>query len=137
MAKKVKKKVDKKVNLDKFQYGSIIFGVGLLIALFTAFFTLEQTALKIVAVTLILFGLIIGFINITEKETNTFLLAGAILVLLLQPFLTSIVQTLGLGSYASVLRILGNIYLNLITLIVPATIIVALKAVFKSAKDEN
>lgn len=74
---------------------------------------------------LVVIGLIVGLINITEKEATPFMMAGAVLV---------IVSALG-GNSLSSIRLLGNIFSALMTLFVPATIVVAIKTVFGYARS--
>ena len=77
---------------------------------------------------LVVLGLLMGLLNISAKETMPFLLATAVLV---------IVAGFGGGVLASV-QIVGD-YLRgtlgaLITLVVPASIIVALKEIYAFAE---
>jgi hypothetical protein len=79
---------------------------------------------------LLILGIIVGFVNVTGKDTQTFLLAGAVLV---------IVSGFGMDSVSSsyvspeLADIIKTIFGALLTLFVPATIIVALKTVFSIA----
>ena len=123
-----KKKSSKKLEL--IQYGSYAFGVGLLIALIAAFLTLGDTSSKVVFATLVLLGIVIGFLNVTNNESVTFLVSTIALVLLAGPFLGLVAQNI----YSS--PILGKIFGNIIALVVPAAIVVALKELFLTAKDE-
>jgi len=75
---------------------------------------------------LLIIGLIVGLLNISGKEVNAFLMAGTILV---------IVSSLG-GSALSSIQFLGTILNNMLTMFVPATIIVALKSVFSMARSK-
>lgn len=81
---------------------------------------------------LVIAGLLVGLLNVTRKESQGFLLAGAVLV---------IVSTMGqsaLGAFSAIAYIGSKFYgiLNaLVILFVPATIIVALKSVFEAAKN--
>lgn len=123
----------KKAKFEKenlMQYGSIIFGVGLLVAVIAAFFSLSENATKMVFVTLALIGIIIGILNIRNDEANSFLLASITLVILSGPFLGLISQ------YLFKSPVVNLIFGNLIALIVPAAIIVSLKVLFLTAKDE-
>jgi hypothetical protein len=69
-------------------------------------------------------GLIIGLLNITSKETSAFLMSSISLI---------IASFFGAGITASV-EIISIILGVLLTLFVPATIVVAVKNVFKLAK---
>ena len=77
-------------------------------------------------------GVIIGFANVTGKESQTFLIAGAVLVIVSKFGMESVTGSLigiGVGDLVS------SIFAALLTLFVPATIIVALKTVFSIAND--
>ena len=81
---------------------------------------------------LVILGLIIGFFNVpTGKDSQTFLLAGAILVVVSKFGMDSVTGSLiGIGIGDAVSSVFGA----LLVLFVPATIIVALKTVFSIAK---
>ncbi len=81
-------------------------------------------------VVLVILGVIVGFLNVGDKDSITFLLASLALV---------IVSGFGQSSliYVSNIPILGSlnaILSALLVMFVPATIIVALKTVFSIAK---
>ena len=78
-----------------------------------------------ISVILIILGLIIGFMNITEKETTSFLIATIALLL---------VGTAGLGDLPEIGPFIGPILLNIATAVAPAALIVALKAIVELAK---
>ncbi len=77
---------------------------------------------------LILLGLIVGFsINVSGKDAQTFLLTGAVLVVVSRFGMESVTGSLiGIGVGDAV----ASTFSALLTLFVPATIIVALKTVF-------
>ena len=80
---------------------------------------------------MVVLGLIVGFLNVTGKETKDFLLVAAILV---------IVASMGNGaaSLASVQYIggyLSAVFSQIIAFVIPATIIVALKEVWYLAQN--
>jgi len=78
---------------------------------------------------LILLGILVGLSNIRTKDSNIFLIAGIALVLVSYIGLTSSIDTANfLGLQIGV--IIVSIFNSLLTLFVPATIIVALKTVF-------
>ena len=78
---------------------------------------------------LIILGVVVGFLNIKDKETDKFLIAS--LALLAAP---ATVQWLGqipaIGSYLS--GIVGNVAV----FVAPAALIVALKAVYSLASEQ-
>ncbi len=73
---------------------------------------------------LVVLGLIVGILNVTDEEVRPFLTAGTVLVL---------VSFLGRDVLGTV-PILGNILNAVMALFVPATFVVALKSVFSLAK---
>lgn len=80
---------------------------------------------------LVILGLIVGFFNIRVEESHTFLLAGAILVVVSKFGMESVTGSLlGIGIGATV----TSVFAALLALFVPATIMVALKTVFSIAK---
>ena len=74
-----------------------------------------------------LLGIVVGLLNVTHDETSGFLTSGMILVL---------VSFLGVqvGVFEGVAPVIGNILRGILTLFVPATIIVALRSVFGLAR---
>ena len=74
---------------------------------------------------LILIGLIVGFLHISERETTPFLLAGVSLI---------IASALG-KDVMSGLPVLYNILQTLLAVFVPSTIVVAIKHVFSLARN--
>lgn len=80
---------------------------------------------------LIILGIIVGFMNVTGKDSQTFMIAGAILVIVSKFGMESLSGSLigiGIGD------IFSSIFRALLVLFVPATIIVALKTVFSIAR---
>lgn len=75
-------------------------------------------------------GIIIGFANVTGKETQTFLIAGVALVIVSKFGMDSLSVAI-IGIEAG--KIAVCIFAALLVLFVPATIIVALKTVFSTA----
>ena len=101
--------------------GSWAFLIGVIFAVIFMFVTVTSWLPWL----LVVLGLIIGLLNITDKEVQPFLMAGLVLVL---------VSYFG-GQGLSTISYLGNLMNNLLMLFVPATIVVALKSVFVLAKN--
>jgi len=120
MAKKIKKRF--KTNF----LGSWSFLVGLILAILLGlgFTGSYQTELLWVV---FLLGIVVGLLNITVDEISGFLTSGTVLVL---------VSFLGIqvGIFDAVAPAITNMLKGILTLFVPATIIVALKAVFAFAQ---
>ncbi|MBR9683011.1 hypothetical protein GOV03_00535 [Candidatus Woesearchaeota archaeon] len=106
--------------------GSWSFLIGLLLAMILGLGLggiYQNTLLWVV----FLLGIIVGLLNITSSEVGAFLTGGTILVL---------VSFLGIqvGIFEGVAAIISNILKGILTLFVPATIIVALRSVFVLAE---
>lgn len=101
--------------------GSWAFLIGVAIAVIFGFF---NVLLPWVLVTLAIIGLIIGFLNIADEETEPFLFSGIALI---------IASALG-GQAVIDIPVLGNMLYALLVIFVPATIVVAIKNVFSLAR---
>ena len=78
---------------------------------------------------LVILGLIVGFLNVTDSEVKDYLIAAVSLV---------IVTSFGgqiVGSVATVGPYLQSIMGSITTFVVPATIIVALKEIYSLAQN--
>lgn len=124
----------KKNGLNLAQYGSIVFTVGLVVAIIAGFFSMSGTATKVVIATLVLVGIFVGALNVTGGESVPFLVSTLSVTLLAGLFLDLVSKNF--ISSASSAAILGRVYYNMIALIVPGAIVVAFKAIYETAKDE-
>ena len=80
---------------------------------------------------LVLLGIFVGFMNVAGKDSQTFLLAGTVLVIVSKFGMEGVTGSLiGIGVGDAVSSVFGA----LLALFAPATIIVALKTVFSIAK---
>lgn len=106
--------------------GSWSFLVGLILAVILGLGFGGAYAATLLWIVFLL-GLVVGLLNISEGEVSAFLTSGTVLVL---------VSFLGVqvGVFESVAPMLSNILKGILTLFVPATIIVALKAAFVLAR---
>lgn len=113
--------------------GSWAFTVGVLIAVVLGAIggSLGGAAQQWLAVALIVIGIIVGILNVTSDEAMGFLTTSAILVFVSWAG----GQTLSALSDAGVLSIFVSIFNAFMVLFVPATIVVALRAVFTLARD--
>lgn len=73
----------------------------------------------------VVLGVIIGLLNINAKESNSFLLSGLVLI---------VASTFGMSIMVMV-PFLSALLIALLALFVPATIVVAIRNVFKIAKN--
>lgn len=101
--------------------GAWTFVIGVIIAVLFAFLgDLTPTLAWI----LVFAGLVVGFLNIADEETQPFLMSGAVLI---------IAAAFG-GGTVDIIPVFGAMTSNLLLIFVPATIIVALKNVFGMAR---
>ncbi|MFH0978829.1 MAG: hypothetical protein V1837_06020 [Candidatus Woesearchaeota archaeon] len=105
--------------------GGWAFIIGVIIAVISGFFMLSATLVSV----LVLLGLIVGFLNITGKETMGFLMATVSLVIV------SYFGGQALSEIAFVGTVLAGIMNAIMIFVVPATIVVALKSIFAMAHD--
>lgn len=78
---------------------------------------------------LALIGVIVGLLNITDKEVNTFLIAGMSFLISFQA-LGAVIATLALGWAA-----VSTFFYLMSVFIAPPTALVAIKAIFNLAKN--
>jgi hypothetical protein len=115
----------KKVSMVQ-KVGSWAFILGLIIAIIAGFWPIGPAVTSV----LIVLGLIVGFLNVTGSETHSFLLASVSLV---------IVASLGgnvLSSIAVVGPVLQGIFSTIVLFVLPASIVVCLKAIYALAAEE-
>jgi hypothetical protein len=107
--------------------GSWAFIFGVVVALVVG--VLGKGDLSVATTVLIILGLIVGLLNVTGRETTPFLLASVSLV---------IVSSMGGNVFPGygLFMILKQTLNAVITFVMPATIIVALKAIYALAHDE-
>lgn len=116
----------KKKLLGKNLIGSWSFLIGLILAIILGLGFIPGYQHTLIWVVFLL-GIVVGLLNIATKEVGAFLTAGTILVL---------VSFLGVqvGIFEDIVPMISNILKGILTLFVPATIIVALRSVFVLAK---
>ena len=116
-----------KKALSSTSLGSLSFLFGVIIAVLVGIINPGSANTTLTSL-LILLGIIVGFLNITTKETNSFLMATVSLV---------IVSALGgavLGQVAYVGNYLNAVLTSILTFVIPATIIVAIKSIYMLAE---
>lgn len=112
--------------------GAWAFLGGVLLALLVGIFA-ERGVDPVIAGILAVLGIVVGFF-VAEKDVQTFLLASVSLVIVSYAGVSGLIlnaAVLGLNLKGYVLSTLGA----LLTLFVPATIIVAIKTVFSLARS--
>ncbi|MBI2108321.1 hypothetical protein HYU10_00195 [Candidatus Woesearchaeota archaeon] len=113
--------------------GSYSFIVGVIVAIVLG---VASPQLGVQAVTwltslLIVAGLVIGFLNVTGKETKEFLMVSVALVIVAfaGKDLVSLENVEIIGNY------LQGIFQSVLAIVIPATIVVALKDIWELAKE--
>ena len=110
--------------------GEWAFIIGVLIAIAIGVFAgnLGQNLQGWLVLLLVVLGLIVGLLNVSEKETTPFLVAAAALLI-----------TGTAGSSLAIIPVIGgylqDIVMNIAVFVTPAAIVVALKAIQSLAKD--
>jgi len=99
---------------------TFLIGVGLAIIL-GAFGTLTP----LIVLILVIAGLVIGLLNVTDEEAQPFMISGTVLIL---------AGALGQGA-VDIIPALSRVLGALLIIFVPATIIVAIKNVFSLARN--
>jgi len=120
-------------------FGAWAFLIGVILAViigtstssFLSISSIIKYSSQIYAI-LVILGIVVGFsINMNGKDSQTFLLTGAVLVIVSKFGMESVMGSfLGIGVGEPV----SSTFAALLALFVPATIVVALKTVFSIAK---
>jgi len=113
--------------------GQWAFIIGVVLAMAIGLFSanMESSTRGTLSLLLVLLGLVVGFLNVTEKETVPFLVAAAALMLTATSVgtLQSIDFGVGLGNY------LAGIVSQIGVFVAPGAVIVAIKAIYSLARD--
>ena len=133
MAKRNKMALRSKENT----IGAWAFLVGVVLAVIIGLSTtlvsipvLTSYSAQIYAI-LVILGIVVGFMNVAGRDSQTFLMAGTVLVIVSRFGMDGVTGSLiGIGVGDAVSAVFGA----LLALFAPATIIVALKTVFSIAK---
>ena len=111
------------------KYGQYAFIVGIILAILVGLVSKAVAKYEgVIVLVLVILGLVIGFLNITEKEMTPFLVA-AIALIVTGTASNSLIVIPAIGTYLSV------IIRNIAVLVTPAALVVSLKAVNALAKD--
>ncbi len=105
--------------------GDYSFIIGVIIAIVLGVFALGNLT-PILASLLVILGLIVGFLNVTGKETKEFLLVAVVLII--AAGMGGASATLGGVQYIG--QYLSGIFTQVLAFVVPATVVVALKDIW-------
>jgi len=113
--------------------GQWAFIIGVVIAVVIGLFSakLSENTQGTLSLVLVVLGLAVGFMNVTEKESTQFLVAAAALMLTATSVdtLKKIDFGVSLGNY------LAGMVTQIAVFVAPAAVIVALKSIQSLAKD--
>ncbi len=115
--------------------GSMAFILGVLIAVVAGIIAVALSGvpgIEYVPLILVLLGLVVGFLNIKDKQIDSFLIAAIALTLLASVggYLNTLdAVTIALGTY--LVTILGYIGV----FVAPAALVVALKSIYRLARS--
>ena len=109
--------------MDMEKMGVWGFYAGLVIAIVVAFVMQGNAMIPWV---LGLLGIVVGLLNVTDKETTTFLVATIALV----------VSASSLGSLFSAWGSIAAFLMNVVTFVAPGAAVVALKAIWDITKSK-
>ena len=105
--------------------GAWAFLIGVILAVILGLFQSSLGNITWIPIVLVLIGLIVGLLNIGVRETSSFLLASVSLI---------IVSFMGSSVIGAIYQV-SSILSALLIMFVPATVIVALRAMFVIARD--
>ena len=109
------------------------FTVGVVLALLAGLVPASLGLSGVMTAVLVVLGIIVGFLNVTESETSKFLTASVAVMIALFTAGSAVkgnIETLGVvGSY------LWGVMSNINVFVFPATIVVAIKSIYALAKD--
>ena len=117
------------MNLKKI--GPMAFIAGVIIAILGGLFSSVAVAYQgSIGLLLVILGLLVGFLNIKDKEMSLFLIAAIALMVT-----SSVAGWAYLNDFASIGTIIKTILGYIGVFVAPAAVIVSLKAVFSVAKE--
>jgi len=115
--------------MDK-KLGNYSFTIGVILAIVLGLVSLGS-ATPWLSSLLVVLGLIVGFLNVTGKETREFLMVATVLII--AAALGGASSTLGgvnvIGAY------LSGIFSQILAFVVPATVVVALKDIWNLGQN--
>lgn len=118
--------------MDK-KIGNYSFIIGVIISVVLGIVSLGAANLWLASL-LVVLGLIVGFLNVTGKETQEFLLTSAVLIIATAASMGGASATIGSVQYIG--KYLSGIFTQVLAFVVPATVVVALKDIWRLGQNE-
>ena len=112
--------------------GAWAFLIGVILAIGVGILSFGELSPILLAI-LVILGLVVGFVNVSSKDVNTFLMAAVSLVIVSFAGLQGLkgAEIIGIELGALVSTTLGA----LLVLLVPATVVVAIKSLFSISQS--
>jgi len=129
----------KKDEMTMQTIGSYAFLVGVLLALVVGFFGGFGIGQEVIFLTLGVLGLIVGLVNITEKEIVPFLVATVAIIMSLSSLsdvIKGLVATVKVEFIANIGTSIIATLNCLVVFVAPAAAVVALVAIWNMSKDQ-
>jgi hypothetical protein len=116
--------------MDFERLGEWVFILGVVIAIISglAYQAMDPASAQYITVVLVVLGLVVGFLNIKDKEITNFLIAVIAIVAVGAANLQDIFI---IGPY------LARMVLNVAAFVAPAALVVALKSVYNMASKKS
>ncbi|MDD5178436.1 MAG: hypothetical protein PHT54_04125 [Candidatus Nanoarchaeia archaeon] len=111
--------------------GAWSFVIGVIVALLAAF--LPATMSGAITAVLVILGLVVGLLNVTEKETTNFIIASVAIMIAL--FTAGSAIQANIAALSTIGTYLWAVMSNINVFVFPATIVVAIKAIYALAKN--
>jgi len=110
--------------------GEWVFILGVVIAIISglAYQAMDLTSAQYITAVLVILGLVVGFLNIRDKEITNFLIAVIAIVAVGAANLDEIIV---IGPY------LARMVMNIAAFVAPAALVVALKAIYNLASNKG
>jgi len=116
------------------KYGDWAFLLGVLIALIVGVFASQLGPHQPLALALLaVLGLVVGFLNVREKEVNSFLIAAIALLMVSGGTMLALAPVLELEGFEVLQAPIAGFLSALAVFVAPATLIVALLAIYRLA----
>jgi|SRR3989338_1054792 len=113
--------------------GAWAFTIGVILALVAGLIPLELGLGGAIISILVLLGIVVGFLNVTDKETGKFIMAAVAIMIALYTAGSAIQANIGALGIAG--TYLWSVMSNINVFVFPATIVVAIKNIYTIAKD--
>ena len=132
--KKIAKQVAKNLGPYAFMVGVILAAIAAVMAIFMPSF--NQSNAQAISLVLVVIGLVVGYLNVTEKEVQLFLVAGIALLMTFNALTSAAETILAFGAAIGLVTAVSTFLSFLSVMIAPAVAVVAFKAVYELSKDK-